>query len=278
MQTRRLRRRLAAAILPVVSLGVLALATPAPATYASTGRTTSGGAVTVPAPGAGDNATVSVGRTKGLVNQTIEVSWTGFRPSSASRLQNGGDSLDVNTENPVRVYECRGAHPASSSDCYGSPGFRGLDATDTSPAYPAVSPFTYPGQTNAFDATPDGPANWQDNVTRADGTGQVTIQVFTKRESAALGCDADSPCSIVVVPNYGRPQGDTEDLMDAALREGADVVGGRRRLPAVEELAARRGQPDRGRPAGDLARSHLHPVEERGDPRLHLDRRAADPR
>jgi len=215
MQTRRLRRRLAAAILPVVSLGVLALATPAPATYASTGRTTSGGAVTVPAPGAGDNATVSVGRTKGLVNQTIEVSWTGFRPSSASRLQNGGDSLDVNTENPVRVYECRGAHPASSSDCYGSPGFRGLDATDTSPAYPAVSPFTYPGQTNAFDATPDGPANWQDNVTRADGTGQVTIQVFTKRESAALGCDADSPCSIVVVPNYGRPQGDTEDLMDA---------------------------------------------------------------
>ena len=52
-------------------------------------------------------------------------------------------------------------------------------------------------------------------MTRADGTGQVTIQVFTKRESAGLGCDSDAPCSIVVVPNYGRPQGDTEDLMDA---------------------------------------------------------------
>jgi hypothetical protein len=176
---------------------------------------TGGGPVTVPAPGAGDGATVTVSRTTELVNQTVRVSWAGFRPSSATRLQNSGDSLDVNTENPVRVYECRGADPASSSDCYGSPGFRGLDATDTTPAYPAVPPFTYPGQTDPFDATPDGPANWQDNVSGADGKGQVTIQVFTKRESAGLGCDAGSPCSIVVVPNYGRPQGDTEDLMDA---------------------------------------------------------------
>ena len=174
-----------------------------------------GDSVTVPAPDAGDGATVTVSRTAGLVNQTVNVSWTGFRPSSATRLQNSGDSLDVNTENPVRVYECRGAAPASSSDCYGSPGYRGQDATDDARPIPAVSPFTYPGQTDAFDATPDGPANWQDNVTHADGTGEVTIQVFTKRESAALGCDADSPCSIVVVPNYGRPQGNTEDRMDA---------------------------------------------------------------
>ncbi len=75
--------------------------------------------------------------------------------------------------------------------------------------------FTYPGQTDPFDATPDGPANWQDNVTGPDGSGQVTLQIFTKRESAGLGCDATAPCSIVVVPNYGRPQGNTEDLLDA---------------------------------------------------------------
>jgi hypothetical protein len=213
MQTRRLRRRVTEATLVVLALGVLALATPASASSARAGR--SPGAVTVPAPGAGAGAHVTVSRTSGLVNQTVDVSWSGFRPSSATRLQNSGDSLDVNTENPVRVYECRGAHPASSRDCYGSPGFRGLDATDSSPAYPAVLPFTYPGQTDPYDATPDGPANWQDNVTRADGSGEVTIQVFTQRESAGLGCDVDSPCSIVVVPNYGRPQGDTEDLMDA---------------------------------------------------------------
>src|SRR3954447_6996499 len=213
MQTRRPRRRVTAATLTVLALGALALANPASASSARAKR--SPGAVTVPAPGAGAGAHVTVSRTSGLVNQTVDVSWSGFRPSSATRLQNSGDSLDVNTENPVRVYECRGAHPASSSDCYGSPGFRGLDATDSSPAYPAVLPFTYPGQTDPFDATPDGPANWQDNATRADGSREGTIQAFTKRESAGLGCDADSPCSIVMVPNYGRPQGDTEDLMDA---------------------------------------------------------------
>jgi ABC-type phosphate transport system substrate-binding protein len=161
---------------------------------------------------------VTVSKTEDLVNQTITVSWQGFRPSSSSRLQNAGDSLDINTEYPVRVYECRGADPESSSDCYGSPGFRGLPASGDTPAVDPVAAFTYPGQTDPYAATPDGPANWQDNVTSADGTGQVSIQVFTKRESAGLGCDASSPCSIVVVPNYGRGSrdlGDTEDLMDA---------------------------------------------------------------
>jgi hypothetical protein len=211
------RRARPAGVALLAASGLLAVVLPAlasPAVAGSSPRAARAG-VTVPAPGAGDGATVTVSRTTDLVNQTVSVSWAGFRPSSATRLQNSGDSLDVNTQNPVRVYECRGADPGTSSDCYGSPGFRGLDATATSPAFPAVPPFTYPGQTDQFDATPDGPANWQDNVTGADGKGQVTIQVFTKRESAGLGCDADSPCSIVVVPNYGRPQGDTEDLMDA---------------------------------------------------------------
>ncbi len=209
------RARPAAGLLVVSGVLVALLPAVAPPAAAGSTPTAAGAGVTTPAPAAGDGATVTVSRTKGLVNQTVSVSWTGFRPSSATRLQNSGDSLDVNTQNPVRVYECRGTDPTSSSDCYGSPGFRGIDATDTSPAYPAVLPFTYPGQTDPYDATPDGPANWQDNVTRADGTGQVTIQVFTKRESAGLGCDSGSPCSIVVVPNYGRPQGATEDLMDA---------------------------------------------------------------
>ncbi|KAA1421019.1 hypothetical protein F0U44_01415 [Nocardioides humilatus] len=176
------------------------------------------GAVTVPAPGAGDSAEVTVGKTTDLVNQTVSVTWRGFRPSTASRLQNAGDSLDINTEYPVRVYQCRGADPVSSSDCYGSPGFRGVPAAGDLPEILPVPAFTYPGQTDPFAATPDGPANWQDNVTSADGTGQVSIQLFTKRESAGLGCDAATPCSIVVVPNYGRGPndlGDTEDLMDA---------------------------------------------------------------
>ena len=240
----------------------------------------------MPAPGAGDGATVTVSRTTGLVNQTVVVSWAGFRPSSATRLQNSGDSLDVNTEDPVRVYECRGAAPASSSDCYGSPGFRGLDATGTSPAVPAVPAFTYPGQVDPFDATPDGPANWQDNVTRADGTGQVTIQVFTQRESAGLGCDAGSPCSIVVVPNYGRgasSTGDTEDLMDAPWAWDRRTVVPLSFQPVDDACSLTgatlrvEGSPIAGGPPGSLARQDLHPAPERRQPRLHRDRRAADP-
>jgi hypothetical protein len=214
MQQRRPWRRLRTATLVVAALGLLALATPVGASAHSAARVATG-ALTVPAPGAGPQATVTVSKTADLVNQTVKVSWAGFRPSSADRLLNAGDSLDGNTQNPVRVYECRGTDPASSSDCYGSPGFRGVAASGTTPAIPAVPPFTYQGQTNPFDATPDGPANWQDNITHADGSGEVTIQVFTKRESAGLGCDIDTPCSIVVVPNYGRPQSATEDVLDA---------------------------------------------------------------
>ncbi|MGZ4450206.1 MAG: hypothetical protein ACXVW4_10465 [Nocardioides sp.] len=206
--------RALAVLAPVALLAATTPSLPAQAT-GDAGRRADSGAVTVAAPGAGAGATVTVTRADVLVNQTVLVSWAGFRPSSSTRLDNSGDALDVNTENPVRVYECRGSDPASSSDCYGAPGFRGIDATDTTPAVPAVAPYTYPGQQDAYDSTPDGPANWQDNVTRADGTGEVAVQVFTKRESASLGCDATSPCSLVVVPNYGRPQGATEDMMDA---------------------------------------------------------------
>ncbi len=233
----------------VAALGLLALATPAGAS-AQPSVAPRPGPVTVPAPGAGDQATVTVSKTDRPGEPDREVSWAGFRPSSADRLQNAGDSLDGNTQNPVRVYECRGTDPASSSDCYGSPGFRGVAASGTTPAIPAVPPFTYLGQTNPFDATPDGPANWQDNITHADGSGEVTIQVFTKRESAGLGCDVDAPCSIVVVPNYGRPQGATEDVLDApwawarrTVRPAHVPVGGRRlrdrREPRSGSRAAR---------------------------------------
>ncbi len=224
MSNRRPARRaaLVAALLGTVTvLAGLGVLPPTPVAQAR-----EAGSVTVDAPGAGPNARVTVSRTTSLVNQTVAVSWSGFRPSSATRLENSGDALDINTDFPVRVYQCRGdsaTAPASSSDCYGAPGFRGIEASGDSPAVPPVPAFTYPGQKDEFNAVPDGPANWQDAVTGPDGTGEVAIQLFTKRESAALGCDAGVPCSLVVVPNYGRDaegtrpagQGATEDVMDA---------------------------------------------------------------
>ena len=181
-----------------------------------------GTAVTVQAPEAGPNASVTVSRTTNLVNQTVEISWKGFRPSSQPRLNNAGQTVDETTTNPVRVYQCRGdsaTSPASPSDCYGAPGFRGVPASGDTPAVPEVLPFTYPGQQDKYDALPDGPANWQDAATADDGTGVLAIQLFTKREAPSLGCDGVAACSLVVVPNYG-PDGDassgaTEDVLDA---------------------------------------------------------------
>jgi ABC-type phosphate transport system substrate-binding protein len=90
-------------------------------------------------------------------------------------------------------------------------------ATPDRPAVPPVPAFTYPGQPNAYDANPDGPSNWQDTVTSPDGSGEVAIQLFTRRESAALGCAGSDGCSVVVVPNYGDDQGNgaTELSLDA---------------------------------------------------------------
>ena len=174
--------------------------------------------VTFDAPGAGSHASITVTKTTGLGNETVGVSWRGFEPSSADQLQNGGGSFDTNTTNPVRVYQCRGAGPSNprdARDCYGSSGFRGIPATDGSAEVSAVPGYTYDGQVDRYQNLPDGPANFQDTVTTDNGSGQVTIQIFTKRESPSLGCDQNTPCSLVVVPNYGRPNGATEDQLDA---------------------------------------------------------------
>lgn len=211
------RHRIAAALalLPLTSAFLIAPTLGGSTAPGSVASSAPAAGTTVPAPGAGAAATVSVSSTADLVNQTVTVSWSGFRPSSGTRLDNAGDSVDINTENPVRVYQCRGSDPASSSECYGSPGFRGVEASDSQPAIPAVPSYRYPGQDDEYDAVPDGPANFQDTVTAGNGTGEVNLQVFTRREAVSLGCDDTHACSIVVVPNYGRPQGATEDLMDA---------------------------------------------------------------
>ena len=142
--------------------------------------------VTVPAPGGGS---VTVEKTEGLVNEVIVVSWDGFRPS-----QNPiSDVFSIyHTRYPVRVYQCRTADPVGPADCYGS------DIYD----YPGREDPDIP---NWDLGRPDGPSNWLQTATAADGTGSVDVEVMTKVESVTLGCNATTQCSIVVVPNYGDP-------------------------------------------------------------------------
>ena len=57
-------------------------------------------------------STVTVSQTRNLVNQMVQVSWTGFTPSSQPTYDN------EETAYPVMVAECKGTNPANPEDCY----------------------------------------------------------------------------------------------------------------------------------------------------------------
>ena len=57
---------------------------------------------------------MTVDQTRNLVNQMVQVSWTGFTPSSAAA------PTTHDTVYPVMIAECVGPHPASPTDCYGA--------------------------------------------------------------------------------------------------------------------------------------------------------------
>jgi ABC-type phosphate transport system substrate-binding protein len=204
---------------PLLALGVVALLL-APAWMQDSRAAGTETVASFPAPRAGQGAVIRVSKTDALINESVDVSWRGFRPSSSDQLQDGGDIFDGNTANPVRVYQCRGADentPAGPKDCYGAPGFAGVPALDGRAEVPPNKGFTYNGQTDDNAHLPDGPGNWQDTVTHRDGSGNVTIQLLTTTEAPSLGCSETTRCSLVVVPNYGRDNGagSTEDQQDA---------------------------------------------------------------
>ena len=144
--------------------------------------------VTVSAPAGGS---VTAAQATGLVNQTVHVSWTGFKPSSTPIVH------PASTEFVVRVYECRGAAPTGPQDCYGS------------------SVYKYEGQSDPTQVLPDGPTNALDAATDPSGNGGVDIEIRTSRESSSLGCDIDHACSLAVIPNYGDPSDHSSDFVFA---------------------------------------------------------------
>jgi hypothetical protein len=127
-------------------------------------------------------STVTVSQTTNLVNQTIQVNWTGFTPSGT-----GGSPVynSSGTDYPVMIAQCRGADPKIPDDCY--------DATN------GGSPATFGA---------DGPGNTSYAITEPNGTGSAEILLFTSVQNQWLNCGPSVPCSLVIMPSQG---GDSVD-------------------------------------------------------------------
>jgi len=150
-------------------------------------------------PGTGNShyataSTVTVSQVSNVVNQMVEVSWTGFTPSSQSAYQN-----EV-TDYPVMVAECKGLNPTNPNDCYGA---------------------TNGGSPASFGQY--GPSNTAYGTTAGNGTGEADIQLFTQVQNQFLGCNATTPCSLVVVPSQG---GDSLDFAKPVCSNHTVDTGG----------------------------------------------------
>lgn len=139
-------------------------------------------------------STATVSQTKNLVNQMVEVSWTGFTPSSQPTYDN------EQTIYPVMIAECKGLHPATPEDCYNA---------DTGGIPPTF---------NAY-----GPSNTAYATTDPNGTGQTDILLFTSVQNQFLGCGPAKPCSLVVVPGQG---GDSLDYPHPNCNDHSQDPGG----------------------------------------------------
>jgi outer membrane biosynthesis protein TonB len=139
-------------------------------------------------------STVTVSQTKNLVNQMIQVSWTGFTPSSQPTYDN------EQTIYPVMIAECKGTNPATPEDCFNA---------DTGGIPPTFSPF--------------GPTNTRYSTTDPNGTGTSDILLFTSVQNQFLGCGPTTPCSLVVVPAQG---GDSLDFAHPHCNDHGQDPGG----------------------------------------------------
>jgi hypothetical protein len=117
---------------------------------------------------------VTVSSVSSLTNQVVEVSWTGFTPSSQLAYSASGSDY------PVMVAECRGLHPTRWTQCFGA------------------SNGGIAGQFSSY-----GPMNTAYATTNARGQGSTPIQLLTAQENSFLGCNRRSPCSLVIVPAQG---------------------------------------------------------------------------
>jgi len=138
---------------------------------------------------------VTVSPTTDLVTQVVHVSWANFTPTlniGTLEPEPNADDGAVGGGNPlelynVAIYECSGTNPTSpvgdgtfpqSKDCY--------DISDVTQVRATA-----------------GAANGVIAFTSSTGTGQANVYVEANAENSFLNCGVSSPCSLVVVPNWG---------------------------------------------------------------------------
>ncbi len=137
---------------------------------------------------------VTVSPTTDLVSQVVDVSWQNFAPTlytgSLTPEPNANDGSDAGTVNElynVAVYECRGTVPQGPANYDGN----------------AVADNCYSlTDTTQVQATA-GAANGVVGFTSGNGTGQAEVYLEAGAENSFLHCGPTSPCSLLVLPNWG---------------------------------------------------------------------------
>jgi len=237
--TLRARLRLAAGLFAVtvslVGLGAPALAAGSAASDASgaTSNATSGSdsAVTVSGTGRFSNLKVTVSQTQNLIDQVVNVTWTGGTPTFQ-----GGQVFGVNY---LQLMECWGdaasgpdrtqcEYGAYAGDSRGGAYVASRQVTYGSPVDPLEPIKLPPGQQGSLnvpfdsvtgDTVTDGPNPFYDQsssneipfaLTTSDGTGQTYFETQTITQAPGLGCGAAETnaagkavargCWLVVVP------------------------------------------------------------------------------
>jgi hypothetical protein len=140
---------------------------------------------------------VTVSQTTDLRSQVVNVSWKNFSPSG------GATFTRDTTPYKVWVFECQTAAPTSLDQCFGSLGYqggRGALPSDT---------------------------NYVQTLTTGDGTQSIQFGVLSKTDEPSLACDADTQCSLLIIPWSGgvQPASCNDHSQDASLFSANSAYG-----------------------------------------------------
>jgi hypothetical protein len=160
---------------------------------------------------------VTVSQTKDLTDQVVNVSWQYFTPSLdvSGNPDAGGNSQNYE----VTVYECKGTNPTWDSNGLGTwPDPNSCyESGEGVPGLGALGNALVAGDSNAGITYEQGacgiPASWvqpgsispgcTNGGDPADWKGSAQFHIETGTTNSSLGCDVHSPCSLVIVPNFG---------------------------------------------------------------------------